>query len=157
MAKSTMQHRAWLALACGILALGPHARGEDEPSPSADLSMLRAVLQAPERLVAVGKPIWMDFSIVNDSDRPVTLAAPGVRAERPGLLAGLLSGVWLLVLPFLIIIPVIVIYLGGKRLGKAKEGKPIGYYDRLISLRKAQYGLGKAPFVIRAGYWSVRR
>jgi len=84
-----MHHRFRLALICGLLILGHSARGEDGPQQEGDFSTLRAVIQASDRMVAVGKPIWLDFSIVNDSDRPVTLAAPGVRPERPGLLAGL--------------------------------------------------------------------
>lgn len=73
-----------------------------------------------------------------------------------GLLVALLSGVGLLVLPFLILFPVVFIYQGGKRLGKAKEGKPSGYYDRLLATQLNQFGLGKA-YVNRAGDWRIRR
>ena len=73
-----------------------------------------------------------------------------------GLLVALVTGLWLLVLPFLILFPVVAIYQGGKRLGKAKEGKPSGYYDRLLATQLNQFGLGKT-FVCRAGYWRIRR
>ena len=73
-----------------------------------------------------------------------------------GLVVALLSGIGLLMLPFLIIVPVILIYWGGKRLGKAKEGKPNGYYDRLLATQLNRWGIGKS-FINRPGYWSVRR
>ena len=73
-----------------------------------------------------------------------------------GFVIALLSGIWLLVLPFLIILPVAFIYQGGKRLGKAKEGKPNGYYNRLLVTYLSQWGIGKS-FINRPGYWSVRR
>ncbi len=73
-----------------------------------------------------------------------------------GLFVALLTGIGLLVLPFLILFPVVSIYQGGKRLGKAKEGKPSGYYDRLLATRLNQFGLGKA-YVSRAGDWRIRR
>ncbi len=73
-----------------------------------------------------------------------------------GLAVSLLSGIGLLTLPFLIIVPVILVYWGGRRLGKAKEGKPNGYYDRLLATYLNRWGIGKA-FINRPGYWSVRR
>ncbi|MEN8168380.1 MAG: DUF3487 family protein [Pseudomonadota bacterium] len=73
-----------------------------------------------------------------------------------GLTLAILTGIGLLVLPPLIILPVLFIYQGGKRLGKAKEGKPSGYYDRLLAAQLNQYGIGKA-YINRAGYWRVRR
>ena len=48
------------------------------------------------------------------------------------------------------------IYQGGKRLGKAKEGKPNGYYDRLLAAQLNQWGLGKTT-INRVGSWGIRR
>jgi conjugative transfer region protein (TIGR03750 family) len=79
-----------------------------------------------------------------------------------GVIVVILTGVGLLVLPFLILGPMIIIYKGGKYLGKAKEGKPSGYYDRLIAVRFSALGIS-LPFlssyslVTRAGYWRNRR
>jgi conjugative transfer region protein (TIGR03750 family) len=73
-----------------------------------------------------------------------------------GLIVAILAGIWLLVLPFLILFPVVSIYQGGKRLGKAKEGKPSGYYDRLLAAQLNQFGIGNS-YISRAGYWRVRR
>jgi len=73
-----------------------------------------------------------------------------------GGVVAMLSGIWLLVLPFLILVPVVTIYKGGRRLGKAKEGKPTGYYDRLIVARLNALGVGSS-FVTRAGHWRNRR
>ena len=73
-----------------------------------------------------------------------------------GLLVALLSGMWLLVLPFLILFPVVFIYWGGKRLGKAKEGMPSGYYDRLLATQLAQFGFGEG-YINRVGHWRIRR
>jgi len=88
----------------------------------------------------------------------LALAGAGLVAGMAiGLVVALLSGLGLLVLPFLIIVPVAFIYLGGKRLGKAKEGKPNGYYDRLLATKLSQWGIGKKSYINRPGYWSVRR
>jgi conjugative transfer region protein (TIGR03750 family) len=73
-----------------------------------------------------------------------------------GLFVALLSGIGLLVLPFLILFPVVFIYRGGKRLGKAKEGKPSGYYDRLLATQLAQFGFGEG-YINRTGHWRIRR
>lgn len=73
-----------------------------------------------------------------------------------GGVVAMLSGIWLLVLPFLILVPVVSIYKGGTRLGKAKEGKPAGYYDRLIVTRLNALGVGNSV-ITRAGHWRNRR
>ncbi|MEW8048425.1 MAG: DUF3487 family protein [Candidatus Thiodiazotropha sp.] len=91
------------------------------------------------------------------SSEILTLAGLGfVIGLMIGGLIALFVGIWLLVLPFLILIPVIAIYYGGKRLGKAKEGKPNGYFDRLIAHRLNMIGLRNA-LVVRAGYWRNTR
>jgi conjugative transfer region protein (TIGR03750 family) len=79
-----------------------------------------------------------------------------------GSIVALLTGTVFLVLPFLLLFPMISIYKGGKQLGKAKEGKPNGYYDRLISTRMSRLGI-RVPFLINnhivtyTGYWRNRR
>ena len=73
-----------------------------------------------------------------------------------GLIIAIITGIGLLALPFLILLPIVAIYYGGQRLGKAKEGKPSGYYDRLISIKLNALGLGNS-FVIRTGHWRNRR
>jgi conjugative transfer region protein (TIGR03750 family) len=79
-----------------------------------------------------------------------------------GLVVALLTGIFVLVLPFLILFPMITIYKGGKYLGKAKEGKPNNYYDRLIATRLSALGLRLPPLsrnavVTFTGYWRNRR
>lgn len=87
----------------------------------------------------------------------LTLAGIGfIAGLLLGLVVALLSGIYLLVLPFLILMPIVAIYFGGKRLGKAKEGKPNGYYNRMIATKLNAIGIGNA-FVIRAGHWKNRR
>ncbi|MEW8139168.1 MAG: DUF3487 family protein [Candidatus Thiodiazotropha endolucinida] len=81
-----------------------------------------------------------------------------------GFLAGLFFGsivaivfwVGFLVLPFLFIGPMLAIYFGGTYLGKAKEGKPDGYFDRLIVSKLNAMGIGES-FVTRAGFWRNTR
>jgi conjugative transfer region protein (TIGR03750 family) len=80
-----------------------------------------------------------------------------------GILVAILTGVFLLVLPFPVLVAMIAVYSGGKRLGKAKEGKPDGYYDRLIATKFATVPviskvLGfNGKYVIRTGHWRNRR
>ena len=73
-----------------------------------------------------------------------------------GVVMALLTGLGLLVLPLLILLPIVAIYVGGKRLGKAKEGKPNGYYDRWIATKLNALGIGNA-FVVRTGHWRNSR
>ena len=55
--------------------LGGEARAQDELH-------VRAVIATPSRQVAVGKPVWVDFSLQNLSAGPVTVAVPGTQSER---------------------------------------------------------------------------
>lgn len=65
-------------------------------------------------------------------------------------------GLWYLAVPFGFFSALAAIFFGGKRLGKAKEGKPDGYYNRLLSGKLASMGLRKG-IITRTGYWRNRR
>jgi conjugative transfer region protein (TIGR03750 family) len=73
-----------------------------------------------------------------------------------GIIAWILSGIWLLILPCMLVMPMIVIFVGGKKLGKAKEGKPEGYYERMLAVTLKRFGLNK-DLVTHVGYWRNRR
>lgn len=73
-----------------------------------------------------------------------------------GIVISVLIGIGILVLPFLIVVPMLTIYFGGKRLGKAKEGKPDGFYGRMIASKLNAMGFGNS-FVTRSGYWRNTR
>ena len=47
--------------------------------PHSGLSGVRARLQLPSSFVDVGRAVWVDFIIENQSDEPVKLVVPGVR------------------------------------------------------------------------------
>jgi conjugative transfer region protein (TIGR03750 family) len=87
----------------------------------------------------------------------MVLGAVGFSAA---LLLGLLLlapfGLWLLSLPVAILSALGSIYFGGKKLGKAKEGKPNGYFNRALRMWLARYGLRNA-YVRHQGYWRIRR
>ncbi|MCF6256154.1 MAG: TIGR03750 family conjugal transfer protein [Gammaproteobacteria bacterium] len=65
-------------------------------------------------------------------------------------------GMSFLALPFSFLIALATIYFGGRRLGKAKEGKPDGYYNRYLRMKLSSLGIKKANYV-NAGYWRIRR
>lgn len=64
-------------------------------------------------------------------------------------------GYWILSVPLALLSAVGVIYFGGKRLGKAKEGRPDGYFSRLIKSNLARAGIGSC--INHTGYWGIRR
>ena len=66
---------------------GLNAQSAEERAP--DAVGLRAVIQTRERTLDVGKPVWLEFSIVNDSDRPLKLSVPGLKGESAAVFQGL--------------------------------------------------------------------
>jgi len=73
-----------------------------------------------------------------------------------GLLLALITGIWMLaVLPPVLVAPFFV-YSGGKKLGRAKEGKPDGYFNRMLSVKLTKIGFINT-YVLRTGFWRVRR
>ncbi len=81
-----------------------------------------------------------------------------------GFVTGLLTGVvlafvfgsLLVAVPFPLFGAFIGVVKGGKRLGKSKEGKPDGYYSRVIKMKLCKFGLTNL-FVHRMGGWRTRR
>jgi len=81
-----------------------------------------------------------------------------------GLIIGLaffsLLGFWYLAFPFSMLFTMMFSYYGAKKLGKTKEGRPTGYFDRLKSLKisKIKVAIGlSSSLVFRNGYWRIRR
>jgi len=73
-----------------------------------------------------------------------------------GIVLAIITGIWLLIIPFPIICLAVFIFKGGQKLGKAKEGFPEGYIGRAISIWMCKHGLSK-KFVVRKGHWRIRR
>ena len=73
-----------------------------------------------------------------------------------GIVLAIITGIWLLIIPFPIIGLALFIFKGGKKLGKAKEGFPEGYVGRAINIWMCEHGMSK-KFVVRHGYWRIRR
>ena len=65
-------------------------------------------------------------------------------------------GLWLLAVPMAILTALGSVYFGGKKLGKAKEGKPNGYFNRALRVQLARFGW-KSSFVQHKGFWRIRR
>jgi len=65
-------------------------------------------------------------------------------------------GVWLLAIPLGFLMALATIFFGGRRLGRAKEGKPDGYYHRVLRMALSVAGIRKT-FITRKGYWRIRR
>lgn len=91
------------------------------------------------------------------NDEIMTLALLGFVI---GLLAGvglaLVFGSLLVAVPFPLFGAFVGVVKGGKRLGKSKEGKPDGFYSRVIKMKLCKLGLTNL-FVYRIGGWRVRR
>lgn len=64
-------------------------------------------------------------------------------------------GYWYLSVPLSLLTAVAVIVVGGKRLGKAKEGRPDGYFSNLIKSKMGRVGFGTC--ISHTGYWGIRR
>lgn len=65
-------------------------------------------------------------------------------------------GWWFLSVPMGLLTSLATIVFGGRRLGKAKEGKPDGYFNRLLLSKLSRAGI-KRSLVTRTGAWGVRR
>lgn len=64
-------------------------------------------------------------------------------------------GYWFIAIPMALLTAMGVIYFGGQRLGKVKEGRPDGYFSRLIHSRLGRIGVGSV--ISHTGYWGIRR
>lgn len=88
------------------------------------------------------------------------IMALGAVGFAAALLLGLLVlapfGFWLLAFPLAILAALATIYFGGKKLGKAKEGKPNGYFNRVLRMKLARFG-AKDAYVRHDGFWRIRR
>jgi len=72
------------------------------------------------------------------------------------VLLGLITGWWFLILPCLFIGAFVGVYKGGKIMMHKKEGKPEGYYGKIILSWLSDQGILKL-FINRSGYWSIRK
>ncbi len=89
-----------------------------------------------------------------------TLAALGFLSGIPiGIIVGIVSTKMFLIIPFPFAAAFLAVYYGGKRLGEMKEGKPDGYYARVImSFLSARGFLWYSNLYIkRDGHWGIRR
>ncbi len=73
-----------------------------------------------------------------------------------GLVIALFTSWWFVILPTLFLGAFLGVYNGGKAFQRKKEGKPEGYYTRYILGALSDRGWLKI-FIMRSGYWSLRR
>ena len=73
-----------------------------------------------------------------------------------GLIVAFIFGYILVAVPFPVFGAFVGVVKGGKMLGKSKEGKPDGYYSRVIKMKLCKFGLTNS-FVHRMGAWRTRR
>ncbi len=73
-----------------------------------------------------------------------------------GLLIGTITGWWFLILPSIFIGAFAGVYKGGKTMMHKKEGKPEGYYGKLILSWISDQGFMNL-FIRRSGHWSIRK
>lgn len=77
-----------------------------------------------------------------------------------GLILGLILlspfGFWFLSVPLGLLFALATVILGGRRLGKAKEGKPDGYFNRYLRMKMSRFGI-KSSFITYTGLWRIRR
>jgi conjugative transfer region protein (TIGR03750 family) len=87
----------------------------------------------------------------------MTLAVVGaVSGILLGLMVGVITGWWFLILPSIFIGAFTGVYKGGKYMMHKKEGKPEGYYGKIILSWLSDHGILHL-FVKRTGYWSIRK
>ncbi len=90
----------------------------------------------------------------------VEIMTLGVVGCVSGLMTGLLLlspfGFWFLSVPFGLLAALATVVVGGRRLGKAKEGKPDGYYNRSLRMKLSAFGM-KGGFITHIGPWRIRR
>jgi conjugative transfer region protein (TIGR03750 family) len=72
------------------------------------------------------------------------------------VIIGLITGWWFLMLPCLFIGAFAGVYKGGKIMMHKKEGKPEGYYGKIILSWLSDQGILNL-FINRSGYWSIRK
>ncbi len=65
-------------------------------------------------------------------------------------------GFWFLSIPSGLLFALATVIVGGRRLGKAKEGKPDGYYNRYLIMKLSKVGM-KGSFITHTGQWRIRR
>jgi len=73
-----------------------------------------------------------------------------------GLILGLLSGYLILIIPGLFLGTLLGVWKGGKKLMNLKEGKPDGYYGKVIFSWMADHGLVK-NYIKHSGFWRIRK
>ncbi len=73
-----------------------------------------------------------------------------------GIIVGSVTGWWFLILPSIFIGAFAGVYKGGKAMMHKKEGKPEGYYGKIILSYLSDQGFLNL-FVKRSGYWSIRK
>lgn len=91
------------------------------------------------------------------NDEVMKLASAGFVA---GLILGLAIllplGLWYVAIPLGLLSALATVYWGGRRLGKAKEGKPDGYMNKLLAIKLSAVGM-KCPYITYTGQWRIRR
>ena len=73
-----------------------------------------------------------------------------------GVIVGIITSWWFLVLPCLFIGAFIGVYKGGKIMMHKKEGKPEGYYGKIILSWLSDQGILNL-FIKHNGFWSIRK
>ncbi|CCW28975.1 TIGR03750 family conjugal transfer protein [Xenorhabdus nematophila] len=64
---------------------------------------------------------------------------------------------WVIIPTLLLIMPLFVVFFGGKYLTHLKRGKPENYIYRQLMLRKRKWGVGDTALIIHDQAWSLRR
>lgn len=65
---------------------------------------------------------------------------------------------WVIIPTFILIIPLLVVFFGGRYLTRLKRGKPENYIYRQLALIKRKWGMGDATnLIVHDQAWSLRR
>ncbi|CDL79964.1 TIGR03750 family conjugal transfer protein [Xenorhabdus cabanillasii] len=64
---------------------------------------------------------------------------------------------WVIIPTLLLIMPLLVVFFGGKYLTRLKRGKPENYIYRQLMLTKRKWGMGDITLIIHDQAWSLRR
>ncbi|CEE91469.1 TIGR03750 family conjugal transfer protein [Xenorhabdus koppenhoeferi] len=64
---------------------------------------------------------------------------------------------WVVIPTFILVTPLLIVFLGGKHLLKIKRGKPGNYIYFSLALNKRKWGMGDSTLIIHDQAWSLRR
>jgi conjugative transfer region protein (TIGR03750 family) len=74
----------------------------------------------------------------------------------PGIACSFLWG-WVTIPTGVLLMPLVVVFFGGRIMTRLKRGKPENYIWQRLALRRTLAGLGDLLTITTSGHWSLKR